>query len=414
MKVILSHPLGNQNVRNALKGLVNENLLDTFITGIACFPNSYLETLSKIKYFSEIRRRSFPSNLRNQTKTKPFMEVGRLLAQRLKFNSLTEHEKGLFCVDNVFKDLDLYVSRQLKKQKDEIAAVYTYEDCAFNSFSVAKQLNVQCIYDLTIGYWRTARDIMHEESEKNPQWSKTITGLKDSQKKLDNKDQELKLADHILVASSFTARTLKDYPGELKNISVIPYGFPESFSIRSYDKNLESKKLKLLFVGGLSQRKGISYLFEAAEKLQKFVELTIIGRKPIEDCHILNKSLTKHTWIPSLPHDKILEQMRCHDILVFPSLFEGFGLVITEAMSQGTPVITTERTAGKDLIKHGENGWLINSGSTDDLIKVLEDILTKPVIIEDIGKKALETAKNRPWSVYSAEIAEKVRSIVEN
>ena len=51
--------------------------------------------------------------------------------------------------------------------------------------------------------------------------------------------------------------------------------------------------------------------------------------------------------------------MREHDVFVFPSLFEGFGLVITESMSQGTPVITTDRTAGPDLIKNDENGWLL-------------------------------------------------------
>ena len=50
--------------------------------------------------------------------------------------------------------------------------------------------------------------------------------------------------------------------------------------------------------------------------------------------------------------------MKEHDVLIFPSLFEGFGLVITEAMAQGTPVITTDRTAGPDVISDNENGCL--------------------------------------------------------
>jgi glycosyltransferase involved in cell wall biosynthesis len=58
--------------------------------------------------------------------------------------------------------------------------------------------------------------------------------------------------------------------------------------------------------------------------------------------------------IAGSPHFRIhevLREMQRHDVLVFPSLFEGFGLVIVEAMSQGLPVITTSHTAGPDIIE---------------------------------------------------------------
>jgi len=97
--------------------------------------------------------------------------------------------------------------------------------------------------------------------------------------------------------------------------------------------------------------------------------------------------------------------MKQHDILLFPSLFEGFGLVITESMSQGTPVITTERTAGPDLINHDENGWLIEAGSTEGLIASIEDAIRRPAQIVDAGKAAMETARLRPWEVYGKELA---------
>ncbi len=105
--------------------------------------------------------------------------------------------------------------------------------------------------------------------------------------------------------------------------------------------------------------------------------------------------------------------MRAHDVLIFPSLFEGFGQVITEAMAQGTPVITTERTAGPDFIEHGENGWLINACSVEAIKIVLEEIIRCPDRIAEVGKQALETAKKRPWSVYGQELAKAVR-IMEN
>jgi glycosyltransferase involved in cell wall biosynthesis len=105
--------------------------------------------------------------------------------------------------------------------------------------------------------------------------------------------------------------------------------------------------------------------------------------------------------------------MRESDVLVFPSLFEGFGQVITEAMAQGTPVITTERTAGPDIIQHGKNGWLIKAGSVNSLKEMLEGIIANPGMIETVGKAALETARQRPWSEYGKELAGVVEKTIQ-
>jgi glycosyltransferase involved in cell wall biosynthesis len=127
----------------------------------------------------------------------------------------------------------------------------------------------------------------------------------------------------------------------------------------------------------------------------------------------LNTALNRYKWIPSLPHAEILQLMQQHDVLVFPSLFEGFGLVITEAMSQGTPVITTNRTAGPDLISHGENGWIVEAGSTEALMQNIEGLLSRPEQIVAAGKAAMQAAKNRPWQVYGVELARAVQKIIQ-
>jgi glycosyltransferase involved in cell wall biosynthesis len=100
--------------------------------------------------------------------------------------------------------------------------------------------------------------------------------------------------------------------------------------------------------------------------------------------------------------------MRGHDVLILPSLFEGFGQVITEAMSQGTPVITTERTGGADFIKHNENGWLVKAGSSEEIKNVLNQIISRPAVIAEAGEQAVQTAAKRPWHVYGEELAKAV------
>jgi len=410
MKLILSHPTGNANVRAAALGLARAGLLSEFHTTIASFPGSYLDRIAGFGPLSEFRRREFDTALRSLTFMHPMKEMGRMVSSKFGLKSLTRRESGLFSIDAVCNHLDKQVASVLRKCRSQMDGIYAYEDAALMSFKQAKIKGIKTLYDLPIGYWRSSKMILENERNIWPEWSSTLGGLEDSPEKLMRKDEELSLADKIFVASSFTAKTLNHFPGPLGQIEVIPYGFPPVLEHRDYNVS-KNRLIKVLFVGGLSQRKGIANLFAAVDTLGKYVSLTVIGKKPQRDCPALNKALAKHKWISSLPHNDILKIMRENDILIFPSLFEGFGLVITEAMSQGTPVITTDRTCGPDLIKHEENGWIVEAGSVSHLKEAIENLIDKPEVIEKIGRAAMRTAANRPWQVYGHELSKSIAGI---
>jgi glycosyltransferase involved in cell wall biosynthesis len=406
MKVIISHPTSNENSRAAALGLLEANQLQSFHTAIATFPGTLLDRLSDIKPLAELKRRRFLPELKPMTHTYPWFEAGRQLSIKAGLKRFVQHETGLFCVDAVYKNLDKSVAVDMQRAKKKGAtAVYAYLDGALYSFREAKRLGLDCIYDLPIGYWRTAQRMLSAEQDRWPDWASTMTGLVDSQEKLNRQDEELQLSDRIVVASQFTASTLKDYPGKLPPIAIVPYGFPTVTVDQPKTINVSGKnRLKLLFVGGLSQRKGIADIFEAVKGLEDYVELTVVGLKAGPGCAALDEALSKHTWIPSLPHDEVLKLMREKDVLLFPSLFEGFGLVITEAMSQGMPVITTDRTAGPDVINHGENGWLVEAGNTNALKAAIEELIVQPQFVHDASQEALTSARQRPWSAYRTEL----------
>ena len=171
--------------------------------------------------------------------------------------------------------------------------------------------------------------------------------------------------------------------------------------------------LKILFVGGLSQRKGLTYLFEAADQLGSAIELTIIGRKPAAECKPLESALTKHRWIPSLPHEEILKEMSRHDVFVFPSLFEGFGLVITEALPQGLPVITTPHTCGPDILTNGEDGFIVPIRDSQSIAEKLEELHRDRTLLASMSAAARQTAERNTWSQYRTRLTEAVRSTIE-
>ncbi|MEO6546453.1 MAG: glycosyltransferase family 4 protein [Ferruginibacter sp.] len=401
-------------MKAALRGFLEARMLaDVYVT-IASIPGSLLDRMGGVGPFSEIRRRRFDPLLKSHIHTWPWFELGRLLALKAGLKKLTKAETGLFHVDAVLQNLDKYVAKNLKHaQSKGITAIYSYEDTALHTFRKAKNLGLQCLYDLPIGYWKSARKLLDAERDRWPDWVSTMPGLSDAEQKLANKDEELELADQIFVASTFTANSLKEYSGKLAPVEIIPYGFSTvSKETRNYVDFKTKRRLKLLFVGSLSQRKGVADLFSAVEKFGNSVELTLVGRKPTDECKALNAALSCHRWIPSLSHHEVLKLMRESDVLVFPSLFEGFGLVITEAMSQGTPVITTDRTAGPDIIEHGKNGWLLKAGVPFSLENTLEEILKKTEIIRDFGQAAMETARLRPWESYGRELAVAVNRIL--
>ncbi len=408
--VLLTHPTGNAFVRSILEGLDEADLLQRYFTTIATYPGNVFDRLSKVGPLSDFQRRSYSPAIEAVTDMSPGLELGRMAAVRMGLDSMVRHETGVFSVDAVYHDIDRKVAGKVASYSPKV--VYNYEDGAYHTFQATAGTGILNLYDLPIGYWRAARKMLTAVINQRPEWASTIPGLNDSDEKLARKDVELKLADHIFVASSFTASTLAEYPGELAPVTVVPYGFPPVNRERKHTHSGD-RPLKLLFVGGLSQRKGLAEMFEAVAHFGDRVELTIVGRKPYSDCPILDQYLQAHRYIPSMPHAEILKLMSTQDVLLFPSHFEGFGLVITEAMSQGTPVITTERTAGPDLIEHGETGFLTSAGSVGGLIEQIDRLLTDPALAKRVGQASIERALQRPWSVYGQEMASAVSELIK-
>lgn len=394
--VVISHPTGNANVREAALALAEAGLLEAFHTSLAFFSPSWPR---------QLLRRAYPSELRPFTRCHPFRETLRLAATRLGIGEWVRHEKGWASVDAVYRSLDRKVSRMARAR-----AVYCYEDGALETFCTAERLGAPRIYDLPIGYWRAARRILLEEAERRPEWLATMPGLQDSEEKLARKDGELRLASEIVVASTFTKSTLAECPYPIASVSVIPYGTDHPADEPPLRDS--SGPLRALYVGALSQRKGIADLFDAIKMVGNQVDLTIVGRKTGGACSALDHALSIHRWIPSLPREKILEEMRRHDVLVFPSLFEGFGLVVTEALSQGLPVITTSHTCGPDVLTDGREGYLVPVRDPNAIADRLESLAGNRSLLSDMSAAALEKARELSWSGYRNRLAGMVRRVL--
>ena len=176
---------------------------------------------------------------------------------------------------------------------------------------------------------------------------------------------ETQMASHFLVASSFTKRTLIENGAAPSSIRVIPYGVDLKRFAPSPDTRSSSGPLRLLFVGSINQRKGIKYLLEALRLLGSApVELTVCGRV-VDNLALFEPFRSKIRIRPSVSLPELQAAYQQADLFVFPSLAEGFAQVLLEALASGLPILSTSHTAAPDLIKHGEQGFIVEPRRPD-------------------------------------------------
>lgn len=166
------------------------------------------------------------------------------------------------------------------------------------------------------------------------------------------------LSPSMFVSKSFLARGFK--PDQiLRNVYPIDLGcFKPPSTPRPKDR-----PLTIIAPGSLSLRKGTPYLLEGFRMILKKIPsarlvLTQSVFGNVEEIFRANADLPID-WHPPLKHPQLAEKMRESDILVLPSLEDGFARTVTEGLGCGLPIITTPNTGASDVIVTGKNGEVV-------------------------------------------------------
>ena len=401
MKVVINHPHGNQNTSKVVSILEKLNILDTFWTTIA-FPFKF--KIFKKKYYDVKYKR---------IKLRFVKEFLRHVCIFLKLKKFYLYDSNIFSVNSIYSDLDLSVSKYLALHKKKINIIYSYEDCALNSFKLANQNGIKTIYDLTSPYWRLRKKILEDEIRLQPEWRMSSTEILTENKCL-NKDEEISLSDQIIVASSFTAKSLELFKKiDKEKIKVIPYGITCSEK-ENINKREINKKLKLIFAGRPILSKGIQYLIQVLNQIDFPWEIEIAGsmpEKPFEISEKLNFFLKDQRckFLGQISNQNLLEKMRSSHVFILPSLFEGFGQVLLEAMSCGLPIITTENTGGLDFIQNGVNGFITPIRDIKKTKEILQKIYQDEEYRISVSENSLLTAKDLSWTKYQNALGNIIR-----
>jgi glycosyltransferase involved in cell wall biosynthesis len=389
-RFVVTHPTGNTFVRALLNQLNTQNQLEKFFTTIGAGEgaNSLISASS-----GEKRKYAIPDT---KISRQWVPEIVRLLSKG-------DQSKKRQRVDLSYQALDNKVSQALSNHSSQI--LHAYEDGCSYSFARAKQLGMQCSYELPIAHWATVRRLLAEEAERYPEWEPTLESTREPEDKLFRKDEELKLADRITCPSQFV---LDSIPLEIRQktpCQVSPFGSPPCEPV-DFEHSQKDDTLKLLFVGSMSQRKGLADLFEAMKLLKREpISLSILGQ-PSMPMEFYRKQFSKFEYFPPCSNQRVREIMKAHDALVLPSIVEGRALVQQEALACGLPIIVTPNAGGTDLVDEGKTGHLVPIRSPEKIAEAISMLKRKSAEKNEIQKWCQTKASLYTWSNYAQRIVD--------
>ncbi|HEU4455929.1 MAG TPA: glycosyltransferase family 4 protein [Longimicrobium sp.] len=203
-----------------------------------------------------------------------------------------------------------------------------------------------------------------------------------------------------------------------ERIDLVPHGVSARFLDDAPPPDAP-RGLGLLFCGTWDAVKGVDTLVRAMAILQSVGDappLTILGPGLPADAVLAAFPADvrpRLTVIPRAPEDEVMRHYREHDALVVPSTYEGFGMVIVEAMSQRLPVVSTPVGCAPSLVRHGETGLITPARDADALASAIRRVMGDRDERRSMGDAAREAVRGMSWTatarrtlaVYEAALA---------
>ena len=311
------------------------------------------------------------------------LAIGVYLSARLPFLKMTRSKK-----DRVFEE---YLVRNLKKAEPGI--LHSWNSTSYEVFKALKSPDwLKCLE-------RSCPENMFQYETLSAEADFLNIKFFKDQATLQREIEELYLSDIIVVPSRYSANSFSD-PELIKKVKINPLG--SNFKYRS--RQVKKPSLVILMVGNNFLRKGTHYLIEAFKLISRSdAELWIRGdvpesyRKRISDKRI--------KIIPSVLPNKLIELYQAADVFVQPSIDEGFGMTVFEALSFGLPVVVTENVGANDLL-NSQVSITVSIRDPEALAKAIERAAEMPCELFDQARKTL--LENISWAGCAQRMFESV------
>lgn len=223
---------------------------------------------------------------------------------------------------------------------------------------------------------------------------------------------EYEAADAICVPSELAAQSFVDAGVPREKMIVNPLGV-DAVRFHLADRPPRNARPRVLCSGNVGIRKGAPTLITASEKLQGAVEVVFAG--PIGG-DIERPEPGALAWVHfagAVPNNDMPERYRQSDIFCLPSIEEGFGMAVLEAMASGLPVVVSDRVGACDLVQNGVCGFIVPADDPDALAARLYELAEDEDKRLRMGQAARRIAERHGWLQTGARAIEAYRRLID-
>ena len=273
----------------------------------------------------------------------------------------------------------------------EFDGAYVFTQIALELLGELRRRGTPHVLDNPNGHIRDFREAIQREADL---WLPTRYPAHPTAAMVDRVEEEYAKALRIRVGSTWAAESMAARGVDRSRISVVRHSVDLSRFTPGPRRPQRENLLRVIYVGSVSLGKGFPYLLNAVRAVgARRVAVHIVGATGDPWCRRLFKSLRSGLDVTVAPGDP-LQAYRDADVLVLPTLHDGFGFVIAEAMACGLPVITTDRCGAAELLRQGESGWVVPAGNVERLAFALEDASRRSGELREMGTIARRTIQS--------------------
>lgn len=291
----------------------------------------------------------------------------------------------------------------------DVNGIYTFESAALPLFLRAGKLGITKILEKYSAPLSLDYELVSEEHRLWAGWEPPYPSRAVFQERIDCDQAEWDAADAIICPSGFVADGMISLGVPPEKLYQVPYGVETAtFAVRREPWD-GRRPLRLLFLGGISLRKGAQYVYKAVKNLGgRQVVCRMVGpvsiREPYRELLRTQAELTGQ-----IARSEVRRHYEWADLFVFPSICEGSATVVYEALSAGLPVITTPNAGS--VVRDGVDGFIVPIRDAEALAAKIELLATAPELLAHLARNARERAAEFTWEKYGERLTQALNKI---
>lgn len=398
-------------LRELSVGLEDHGLLEAYVTpfdwphGAAPAAMRVMPAPVAAKIRSQLRRRELPGGF-DRAKLRHRAAV-------LEFSAVMAKRQGARATaDRLTRIRNAHFDRALRTELRPVtAAIVAAQGAALRSFRRASESGIVTLLDYPIAHHAFAESILGEEAKREPHFAGTLQFHQFPPRQRAHLEAEIEIADRIIVLSSFQKETFVDCGVDEAKLMVTPLGVDvELFRPPEPDHTTDDDVFRVIFVGQIGQRKGLSYLLDAFRQASiPRSELVLVGSVVGTGKPWRGQPGVRH--VPHVARWKLPSLYHSADAFVFPSLVEGFPQTPLEAMACGLPTIVSTNTFADDVVEDGRDGFIVPIRDARAIAERIRHLFESPGVRRDVGQRAREKAKVFSWERYRTRSALKIGEV---